>query len=93
VDDGQLLLASPNPLTLDVEEDIRSRVGMPVRMVLCTPADVNRLINQHYTREAATEEVRSRTNEPKPGAEPSGLAKFWSKMKELSKKDLGGGKK
>jgi len=93
VDDAQLLLASPNPLTLDIEEDIRSRVGMPVRMVLCTPADVNRLINQHYTKEAATEEVRARTNEPKPNAEPTGLGKFWAKMKELSKKDLGGGKK
>jgi len=92
VDDDQLLLASPNPLSLDVEEDIRSRVGMPIRMVLCTPADVNRLINQHYTKEAAAEEVHSRTAAPKK-EEPSGLSKFWSKMKDLGKMDLGGGKK
>jgi len=91
VDDSQLLLASPNPLSLDVEEDIRHRVGMPIRMVLCTPADVNRLINQHYTKEAATEEVRSRMADPQ-SAKPSGLSKFWAKMKELGKKDLGGGK-
>jgi hypothetical protein len=62
-------------------------------MVLCTPADVNRLINQHYTREAATEEVLSRTAGPKKDTPPSGLSKFWSKMKDLGKMDLGGGKK
>jgi hypothetical protein len=93
VDDGQLLLASPNPLALDVEEDIRTRVGMPVRMVLCTPSEVHRLVNEHYPKEAATEELRARTAQPKAKAAPGGLSKMWDKLKKLAQTDLGGGKK
>ncbi|MCE9548510.1 MAG: hypothetical protein K8T25_23795 [Planctomycetia bacterium] len=89
VDDNQLLVASPNPLRLDVEEDLRLRVGMPIRMVLCTPADVNRLIEQYYTREAASEEVRGRTFAPQhnqPEEPPKGLGKMWANMKKWGKK-------
>ena len=92
VDDGQFLLASPNPLTLDIEEDIRTRVGMPIRMVLCTPSDVNRLINQHYSKEAATEEIRARSSQTPANAAPSGLSKFWDRLKKMAKTDLGGKK-
>jgi hypothetical protein len=95
VDDGQLLLASPNPLALDVEEDIRTRVGMPIRMVLCTPTEVHRLVNEHYSRETASEELRARTAEPKAktNTEPSGFSKMWDKLKKLANSDLGGNKK
>jgi hypothetical protein len=51
-DGGQVLMASPNPLVPDVEEELRLRLGMPVRTVLCTPASINRLIAKHYARDA-----------------------------------------
>jgi hypothetical protein len=50
-DEGQLLMASPNPLVPDVEEDLRLRLGMPVRTVLCTPASINAAITRHYPRD------------------------------------------
>lgn len=50
-DEGQLLMASPNPLVPDVEEDLRLRFGMPVRTLLCTPASVNQAIAKHYPRD------------------------------------------
>jgi hypothetical protein len=57
VDEGQLLLASPNLITAEVEENLRMRFGMPIRMVICTPAGMNDVINKHYSREAAAAEM------------------------------------
>jgi hypothetical protein len=51
-DEGQLLMASPNPLLPDVEEELRLRFNMPVRTVLCTPASINALITKYYPRDA-----------------------------------------
>lgn len=53
VDEGQLLMASPNPLIPDVEEDLRLRFDMPVRTVLCTPASINTFVVKYYPRDAA----------------------------------------
>lgn len=61
VADGQLLIAAPNPIGPDVEEELRLRAGMPVRSVLCTAAGVNQVINQHYTREAAAAEMQTQS--------------------------------
>ena len=52
-DGGQLLMASPNPLIPDVEEELRLRFEMPVRTVLCTAASINKVIAKHYPRDAA----------------------------------------
>ncbi len=52
IDDGQMLIASPNPLNPDMEEHLRHRLGMPVRSVFCTPSGVNAAIDKHYSREA-----------------------------------------
>ncbi len=52
-DEGQLLMASPNPLIPDVEEELRLRFDMPVRTVLCTPASINAMVAQYYPRDAA----------------------------------------
>lgn len=80
VDNEQLLVASPNPLVLDVEEDLKMRIGMPLRMVLCTPTDVNRLIGEYYPREAAEKELRDRSAAPDKdeNVKPTGLAKVWA---------------
>jgi hypothetical protein len=52
-DEGQLLMASPNPLIPDVEEELRLRFSMPVRSVLCTPASINAMVAKYYPRDAA----------------------------------------
>lgn len=57
VDNGQLLMASPNPLVPEVEEELRLRLGMPIRTVLCTPADVNAAVAKYYPKEAAAAQM------------------------------------
>ena len=52
IDETQVLLASPNPLIPDVEEDLRLRFGKVVRTVLCTPASINDLVTKYYPRDA-----------------------------------------
>ncbi len=52
-DGDSLMMASPNPLVPDVEEELRLRLGMPVRTVLCTVGQINEAIAKHYPREAA----------------------------------------
>ena len=51
-------------------------------MVLCTPSDINRLINEYYTREIAESELTSRSDVPGEEAEVRGLAKAWNKLKK-----------
>lgn len=81
IENDELLLASPNPLNLQLEEDLILRIGMRIRMVLCTPADINEVINEHYPREAADAELASRGIQEED-LEPSGLAKVWGKIKK-----------
>lgn len=52
VDNGQLLLASPKPVNLDVEEELRMVFEMPVRSTICTPAEANAAIAKYYPRDA-----------------------------------------
>jgi hypothetical protein len=59
VDGKQLLMASPNPIDPHVEEELRLRFDMPVRLVLCLPSSVNELINKHYSRETLEAERAS----------------------------------
>ncbi|MCG8585193.1 MAG: hypothetical protein MI757_10815 [Pirellulales bacterium] len=57
IDDGSLLVASPNIISPEVEEELRLRLSMPVRSLICTPAQINDVINKHYSREAASAEM------------------------------------
>jgi hypothetical protein len=57
VDEGTLLMASPNPLQPEVEDELRLRLGMPVRTVLCTAASMNEAIGQYYPRSVAAAEL------------------------------------
>lgn len=57
VDEEKVLVASPNPLRPEVEDELRLRVGLPVRSVLCTPADIHEAINRHYPKEAAAAQI------------------------------------
>jgi hypothetical protein len=55
VDGKELLMASPNPLDPNVEEELRLRFSMPVRTVLCSPKNINNVIAKHVPRDAAVE--------------------------------------
>jgi hypothetical protein len=68
VDDNQALIASPHPLLPEVEEELRLRLGMSVRTVLCTPTAMNDAISKHYPKEAAVAEMQGKSAAPpKPG--------------------------
>ena len=69
-DHGHLLMASPNLLPPDVEEELRLRFSMPVRTVLCTPAGVNAAVAKYYPRDAMAPAVVT-----KKGAKPAKPAK------------------
>lgn len=67
-DEGELLMASPNPLIPDVEEELRLRFNMPVRTVLCTAAGINAMVAKYYPREAAAAARGAASS--KPAARP-----------------------
>jgi len=69
-DEGQLLMASPNPLIPDVEEELRLRFNMPVRTVLCTPASINNVVAKYYPRDAVAAGP-SAAAPKKPAAKPA----------------------
>jgi len=53
IDDKQLLVASPNPIDPNVEEELRLRFDMPVRTVLCTPANIDAVMRDGSAVEPA----------------------------------------
>jgi hypothetical protein len=57
IDNNQLLIASPAPIDPHVEDELRLRIGLPVRTVLCTPTAVHDIVNRYYTKEAAAAEM------------------------------------
>lgn len=68
VDDDQLLMASPVPLRPEIEEEIRLRVGFPVRTVIATAANLHNLVNKYYPKEAADAEMAAGVDAGKVGA-------------------------
>ncbi len=57
-DMGKLILASPEPLGVDVEDELRMLFEMPVSYALCTPAQINAAIAKYYPRDAVQRVVR-----------------------------------
>lgn len=57
LDGGTLLMATPNPLLPEVEDELRLRLGYPVRTVLCTAAGINEAVAKHYPKEAAAAQM------------------------------------
>lgn len=72
IDEGVLLMASPNPLNPNVEEEMRLRTGLPVRTVLCTALQINGVINKHFPKEAAAAELAAGGG--RPGGKPAEAA-------------------
>jgi hypothetical protein len=57
IDEGQLLMASPNPLDPNVEEELRLRFSLPVvRTVLCSPANIHEVLAKHVPRDGSAPE-------------------------------------
>ena len=72
MDDGRLLVVTPNQLSPEIEDQLRLRFGVPVRTVLCTPGGIHEAINKHYTREQAAAELAAgpaKAETPKSKAE------------------------
>lgn len=79
VADGRVLMMAPHLLPPEIEDLLRLRFGMPVRLVMVTPGDVNQAITKYYSREAAAAELSSgvRHADPTPAiaaAAPSAAA-------------------
>lgn len=51
-DMGRLILASPTPVGVDVEDELRMLFNMPVRCAICTPKQINAAIAKYYPRDA-----------------------------------------
>jgi hypothetical protein len=57
VDNNQVLMASPTLLDPNVEEELRLRFGMPVRLVLCTPGNISDAITKYVPKDASVVET------------------------------------
>lgn len=76
-DDGTLLVAGINPLSPDVEEELRLRLDMPVRCVLATPLAINQGIAKYYAagmRDEAAQEAAGKTAKKPAGKRTDGAA-------------------
>jgi len=65
IDQGQLLMASPNPLLPDVEEELRLRFNMPVRTILCTASSIHAVVAECYPRESSAAEPAAAKKTPR----------------------------
>ncbi len=87
-DDDVLLVACVNPITAEVEDDLRLRFEMPVRDVLATPLAINQAISKYYApgvRAEGAEEIPvakkssrkvSKPKKEKPTRSPEEQAQF-----------------
>lgn len=51
-DMGKLILASPQPVGIDIEDELRQLFETPVRCAICMPQQVNYAIAKYYPRDA-----------------------------------------
>lgn len=64
IDQGQVLLATTKPVIPDVEEELRMIFSLPVRCVICTPAELSDAITKYYPRGASHIIKADRTKMP-----------------------------
>ena len=74
IDENQMLMASPNPLVPDVEEELRLRLGKTIRTVLCTPASINAVVAKYYPPDAVMAAPVAKPKASQPAAEPAKAA-------------------
>lgn len=52
-----VIVASPNPLRSEIEEQLQLRFEASIRQVVCTKASVDQVIAEHYSRESAQAQI------------------------------------
>lgn len=57
IDDDLLIIASPNLIKPEVEDDLRLRMNLPVRTALCTTASIREVIDKYYPQEKVQQEL------------------------------------
>ena len=65
-DMGRLVLASPEQLSIDVEDELRMIFDMPVSCAICTPQQINAAIAKYYPRDAVQQIYRAPSDESEP---------------------------
>ena len=89
-DMGKLILASPEPLGLDVEDELRLLFNMPVRRAICMTNQVNAAIAKYYPRDAVQQRyvgAEAAGSEPAAAAKPVKEAKEKKARSERAAKD------
>ena len=66
IDQGHVLLATAKPIIPDVEAELRMIFNMPIRCVLCTPAELNVAITKYYPRDVARTDKAKHSQVPVP---------------------------
>lgn len=89
-DMGKLILASPAPVSLDVEDELRLIFEMPVRCAICTPAQVNAAITKYYPRDAVQRLAprESSKESAAPPVAPKGKGKVKKERTEKPKRTV-----
>ncbi len=73
VADGRAILGSPNFIPPEVEDDLRIRIGLPIRWVLCTPPQINAAMDKHFPKSAATAEMSARGGVATKSGQPAAV--------------------
>ena len=69
IDQGHVLLVTTKPLIPDIVDELRMIFNLPVRYVICTPAELNVAITTYYPRGTARIAKAERSKEPPPTTE------------------------
>jgi len=71
IDQGFVQVAATKPVVPDVADELRMIFNLPVRCVICTPAELSAAITEYYPRGAVRmTKPEQRTPEPKPKPVP-----------------------
>ncbi|MGI6402166.1 MAG: hypothetical protein ACOX0A_08675 [Thermoguttaceae bacterium] len=68
-DMGRLVVASPEPISVDVEDELRLLFEIPVSYAICTPRQINAAIAKYYPRDAVQQLVRRDAKSEAPVAQ------------------------
>ena len=68
IDHGHVLLATTKPITPDIADELRMIFNLPVRCMICTPAELNAAIAERYPRGASRVIKIEQPKSPQPEA-------------------------
>lgn len=85
-DQGHVLLATTKPVVPDVADELRMIFNLPVRCVICAPAELGVAIATHYPR-GATRVARTEQEKASPQSKPTKKSEPVEPMNEQEIKD------